>query len=83
MQPFFNEVLAAGNSRLAGTFVPKCTHLTSGERIEMYVKCGMIDKAGEEAVKAKDYTTLESLREKASGSQLVEIERLIGQVRRR
>lgn len=49
----------------------------------MWVKCGMIAKAGEEAVKAKDLNALELLRERASGQQLAEIERMINQLRPR
>lgn len=47
----------------------------------MWVKCGMIVKAGEEAVRAKDINALESLRETANGQQLVEIERMLTQLR--
>jgi vacuolar protein sorting-associated protein 16 len=43
----------------------------------------MVVKAGEEAVKAKDVNALELLREKASGPQLVEIERMITQLKPR
>jgi hypothetical protein len=32
------------------------------ERAEMWIKCGMISKAGEEALKAKDRNMLEDLR---------------------
>lgn len=41
----------------------------------------MIVKAGEEALKAKDINALESLRDKANGQQLVEIERMLTQAR--
>lgn len=81
LQPFYNEVLGAGNTRLASTFIPKCTTVPPAERIEMWVKCGMVVKAGEEAAKAKDLNTLELLRSRASGPQLGEIERLITQLR--
>jgi hypothetical protein len=47
----------------------------------MWVKCGMIVKAGEEAHKAKDLNTLELLRSKASGAASTEIERMINQLR--
>jgi hypothetical protein len=77
-EPFFNEVLAAGNTRVASMFIPKCTQLTVQERVDMWVKCGLLVKAGEEASKAKDRELLLSLRDKASGSAAVEIERLIG-----
>ena len=80
-QPFYNEVLGAGNTRLASSFIPKCTGLQPTERIEMWVKCGMIVKAGEEALKAKDMNSLELLRDKANGQQLVEIERMITQLK--
>ncbi|KIW59851.1 hypothetical protein PV05_00117 [Exophiala xenobiotica] len=80
-EPFYNEVLGAGNTRLASSFIPKCTSLQPAERIEMWVKCGMIVKAGEEALKAKDLTSLESLRDKANGQQQVEIERMLTQLR--
>jgi hypothetical protein len=53
-EPYFNAVLGAGNTKLAGVFVAKCTGLTAQERSEMYVKCGMVDRAGEELAKAKD-----------------------------
>lgn len=77
-EPFFNEVLAAGNARVASLFVPKCTGLTVPERVEMWTKCGLMVKAGEEAFKAKDRELLLSLRDKAGGSAAVEIERLVG-----
>ncbi|KAF2762704.1 vacuolar sorting-associated protein [Pseudovirgaria hyperparasitica] len=80
-EPFFNALLAAGNTRLAGTFIPKCTSLSVGERIDMWVKCGMIKQAGEEALKAKDMAALESLRAKATGTGATEIERLINQLK--
>lgn len=83
LQPFYNEVLGAGNTKLASIFVPKCTSLPVADRIEMWVKCGMIVKAGEEAHKAKDINTLELLRTKASGPASTEIERMINQLRAR
>ena len=49
----------------------------------MWVKCGMLVKAGEEALKAKDMNSLEILREKASGAQLTDIERMINHLRPR
>ena len=76
-------MLGAGNTRLAATYVPKCVNLQPSERIEMWMKCGMIVKAGEEALKAKDMTALEQLRIKASGGQSAEIERMITQLRPR
>ncbi|KAF2468812.1 vacuolar protein sorting-associated protein 16 [Lindgomyces ingoldianus] len=77
-EPFFNEVLAAGNTRVASAFVPKCTGLTVAERVEMWMKCGLVVKAGEEAFRAKDRGLLEEVRGRASGSAAVEVERLVG-----
>jgi vacuolar protein sorting-associated protein 16 len=53
------------------------------EKIEMWVKCGMVVRAGEEALKAKDMNALELLRGKASGAQLADIERMINQLKPR
>ncbi len=47
----------------------------------MWVKCGMVVKAGEEALKAKDVNALELLRNKASGGAVADIERMIAQLR--
>lgn len=47
----------------------------------MWVKCGMVVKAGEEALKANDVNSLELLRKKASGSAVGEIDRMINQLR--
>ncbi|KAH7067611.1 Vps16, N-terminal region-domain-containing protein [Paraphoma chrysanthemicola] len=77
-EPFFNEVLAAGNTRVASVFIPKCTALSVADRLDMWVKCGLLVKAGEEAYKAKDRALLEELRGKAGGSAAVEIERYLG-----
>lgn len=75
-------MLGAGNTKLAGgVFVAKCTGLSVRERSEMWVKCGMVGRAGEELAKAKDVEGLEELRGKASGSGAVEIERLIAGLR--
>ncbi|CBX96515.1 similar to vacuolar protein sorting vps16 [Plenodomus lingam JN3] len=77
-EPFFNEILAAGNTRVASVFISKCTNLTVAERTNMWVKCGLLVKAGEEAFKAKDRPLLEEIRDKAGGSAAVEIERYLG-----
>lgn len=88
-QPFFNEILTAGNREVAALFIPKCNS-TNGEKIEMWLKCGMVVKAGEEALKGKDRGKLEELREMAvaaaasgggggggSRGEVMEIERMI------
>ncbi|KAI4261985.1 MAG: hypothetical protein L6R42_002833 [Xanthoria sp. 1 TBL-2021] len=82
-EAFFNEVLSTGNQKVAGLFVPKCTGLSAQERSEMWVKCGMIAKAGEELVKVKDVNGLEELRGKARAGEAAEIERMIAQFRSR
>lgn len=82
MQPFFNESLGAGNPKVASLYIPKCTTLTVAERVEMWVKCGMISKAGEEALKAKDRNLLEDLRTKATGNSALDIDRMITQLQK-
>lgn len=61
-------------------FIPKCTNLPATDRIEMWVKCGMVVRAGEEALKAKDMNSLAELKAKATGNAVHEIERMIGQL---
>ena len=81
-EPYFNEILGAGNTKLAGgVFVAKCTGLSSRERSDMWVKCGMVTKAGEELLKAKDAEGLEDLRGRATGSGVGESERRMAQLR--
>ncbi|KAK6422937.1 Vacuolar protein sorting-associated protein 16 [Oleoguttula sp. CCFEE 5521] len=80
---YYNEILGAGSPKIASLFIPKCTTLTVAERVEMWVKCGMISKAGEEALKGKDRKTLEELREKADGQSALDIDRMIKQLGRR
>ncbi|KAI0145889.1 vacuolar protein sorting-associated protein 16 [Hypoxylon sp. NC0597] len=81
-EPFFNQILQAGNARLAAVFIPKCTNLEPGAAITMYDKCGMRVKAAEEAVKARDVDAWTRLLE-AAGKNTPEgrdIERLGAQV---
>ncbi|EEH40515.2 vacuolar protein sorting-associated protein [Paracoccidioides lutzii Pb01] len=80
-EPCYNEILGAGNTKLASVFIPKCTNLPVADRIEMWVGCGMVVRAGEEALKAKDISSLELLRAKASGIAVSEIDRMINQLR--
>ncbi|KAF2666531.1 vacuolar protein sorting-associated protein 16 [Microthyrium microscopicum] len=82
-EPFYNEVLAAGNLRLAGLFVPKCTVLTVKERVDMWIKCNMLGKAAEEAGKAKDLSTLLELRTTATDRDLREVERWISTLQKK
>ena len=77
-EPYFNEVLGAGNTKLAGAFVAKCTAMTAQERSEMWVKCGMVERGGDELVKVKDLNGLEELRAKTSDrAAQVELDRMI------
>ncbi len=77
--PFYNALLAAGNPKLASAFVPKCQGTSSEERVEMWMKCGMVREAAQEAHRGKDMKTLEELRGKATRPQdAAEVERLIG-----
>lgn len=82
-EPYFNEVLGAGNTRVASVFIPKCSGLSAAERVEMWMKCGLVVKAGEEASKAKDRALLEEVSARASGSAKVEIERMLGMMGKR
>lgn len=63
-------------------YIPKCTALATVERIEMWVKCGMVTKAGEEALKAKDRNALEELRAQASGQAQLDLDRMISQLQK-
>ncbi|KAL9101812.1 MAG: hypothetical protein Q9163_002959 [Psora crenata] len=82
-EPYFNEILGAGNTRLAGNvFVVKCTSLTARERADMWVKCGMFNRAGEELVRSKDIEGLENLKRAGAGGS-VEIERMIAGLKTR
>ncbi|KAF1966346.1 vacuolar protein sorting-associated protein 16 [Bimuria novae-zelandiae CBS 107.79] len=82
-EPYFNEVLSAGNTRVASAFISKCTGLSAAERVEMWMKCGLVVRAGEEASKAKDRALLEEVGVKASGSAKIEIERMLGMMGKR
>ena len=80
VQPFFDEILSAGNVRLASVFIPKCTLLSVPERIDMWLKCNLPVKAAEEASKAKDMKSLEEIKQKSTGNAALEIERMINQL---
>ncbi|KAF2486194.1 Vps16, N-terminal region-domain-containing protein [Neohortaea acidophila] len=81
-EPYFNEILGAGNTKLASVFIPKCTTLPLGERIEMWLKCGMPRQAVEEARKMKDRNALEELRSKVDGDVQLEIDRVLELLRK-
>jgi vacuolar protein sorting-associated protein 16 len=48
----------------------------------MWVKCGLLAKAGEEALKAKDRAALEELRKQANGNTQLELDRMISQLQK-
>jgi hypothetical protein len=82
-EPFFNALLQAGNPKLASSFISKVSGVDGKERVEMWVKCGMIREAAQEAAKAKDIKALEELRGKATRpGDATEVERLISQIRK-
>jgi vacuolar protein sorting-associated protein 16 len=83
-EPFFSALLAAGNPKLASAFIPKSTNSSSAEKVEMWVKCGMIKQAAEEASKAKDVKKLEELKGLSTRpGESNEIERLISALKSR
>lgn len=73
--------MSAGNTKAASIFIPKCTNLPPADRMDMWVRCGLIVKAGEEAFRAKDVNALEVLQAKATGAPALEIDRLLKQLR--
>jgi hypothetical protein len=76
-------LLQAGNPKLASSFISKVSGVDGKERVEMWVKCGMIREAAQEAAKAKDIKALEELRGKATRpGDATEVERLISQIRK-
>ncbi|KAI5807059.1 Vps16, N-terminal region-domain-containing protein [Geopyxis carbonaria] len=76
-EPFFNECLGAGNSKVAATFIPKCTNLPHADRMEMYIRCGLVMRAAEEANKNRDVAALEVLKGKVGPQFFADIERMI------
>lgn len=81
-EPFFNECLAARNLKVASGFVSRCTNLTAADRMDMYVRCNMVVKAGEEAVRVKDVNALQVLRGRSKvQSEQLELDKMIMQLR--
>lgn len=81
-ESYFNEILSAGNTKLAGgTFVSKCVGLTPRERSAMWAKCRMLQEAASELVKAKDFNGLDDLRKQAKPDEKAEIERMMSGLR--
>ncbi|KAB5570107.1 Vps16, N-terminal region-domain-containing protein [Coniochaeta sp. 2T2.1] len=79
-EPFYNEILRAGNPRLAGVFVGKCVAaggLEPGRSVRMYEECGMRVRAAEEAVRTKDAEGYRRVLEGARGTaEAREVERV-------
>jgi len=57
--------------------------LSLEERVELWLKCGLPVKAGEEALKAKNLPLLEDIRGKAAGGDVSELQRMVAQLQRR
>lgn len=79
--PFFNECCAAGNTKLASGFISKCAGLRPMERVEMWIKCGMVLKAGEEALRVKDVRALELLASKAPAENVSNLQEMLKQLK--
>lgn len=75
-EPFVSECLAAGNKKVAATFIPKCSELTSAFRTELWIKVGDWISAGNEALKFKDIKLFEELKSKAPSNIIKELENL-------
>lgn len=56
--------------------------MSPGERIDMWLKCGMVKQAIDEAGKAKDRKALEELKTKASGTLVDDINRMLDQLKK-
>ena len=80
---FFDECLSAGNARLAAGFIPRCAGVGVEERAGMWVKCGLVGRGAEEALKAKDAKMLETLAGVVGGREGKDIERMLGQLKSR
>ncbi|KAI9830493.1 MAG: hypothetical protein M1826_004730 [Phylliscum demangeonii] len=84
--PFVAAVLAAGNAKLAASFIPRCTGLSPSERVDWWLRCGCWLPAAEEALKARDgQPLLQTVKAKAAAGAapgtgpavVAEIERLV------
>ncbi|EMR10340.1 hypothetical protein PNEG_01594 [Pneumocystis murina B123] len=75
-EPFVSECLAAGNKKIAASFIPKCFELAPAFRTELWVKVGDWISAGNEALKFKDLKLLEELKSKAPANIVKELEKL-------
>ncbi|KAI9890737.1 MAG: hypothetical protein M1814_003667 [Vezdaea aestivalis] len=78
-KPYFEEILAAGNVRLAGEFVARINErgVAGREKVEMFLKCGLVGKVAEEAYRVKDGALLEELRGR-EGEGRADVERYLG-----
>ncbi|KAG5439417.1 hypothetical protein PCANB_001991 [Pneumocystis canis] len=75
-EPFVSECLAAGNKKIAASFIPKCSKTTPEFRVELWTKVGDWISAGNEALKCKDMKLFESLKSKAPRNIIKKLEKL-------
>ncbi|EPX74952.1 HOPS complex subunit Vps16 [Schizosaccharomyces octosporus yFS286] len=82
-EPFVNEILSAGNKREAAKYIPRCTQLSTQEKVDLWIQVGDVKGASEEAAKAKSGNLLGELLERVQNmpeSRLVQ--NALGQLRR-
>ncbi|KAG5440924.1 hypothetical protein PCK2_000079, partial [Pneumocystis canis] len=75
-EPFISECLAAGNKKIAASFIPKCSKITPEFRVELWTKVGDWISAGNEALKYKNMKLFENLKSKAPINIIKELEKL-------
>ncbi|KAL2315263.1 hypothetical protein POMI540_1304 [Schizosaccharomyces pombe] len=63
-EPFVTEILSAGNKKEAAKYIPRCTQLTTQEKVDMWVQVGDVKSASEEAAKSKSGSVLGDLLER-------------------
>ncbi|KAG4306374.1 hypothetical protein PORY_000362 [Pneumocystis oryctolagi] len=75
-EPFVSECLAAGNKKMAATFIPKCSEITPSFRAELWAKAEDWISAGNEALKFRDFKLFEDLKSKAPANIIKELKKL-------
>ncbi|CAN6657105.1 vacuolar protein sorting-associated protein 16 [Trichomonascus vanleenenianus] len=76
-EPFYNQTLQAGSKQQAARYISHCTSVPYTKRVEMYVTVGDIRQAAHEALKGKDATLLQSLRENTTPTIQSEIDTML------
>ncbi|EPY49689.1 HOPS complex subunit Vps16 [Schizosaccharomyces cryophilus OY26] len=82
-EPFVNEILSAGNKREAAKYIPRCTQISTQEKVDLWIQVGDVKSASEEAAEAKSGNLLGELLERVQNmpeSRLVQ--NALGQLRR-